>query len=348
MRGVAHAARGAPESAPGRTPPPAADCHIQIAFSRETPRRYPQGGASHLLPATIAAGAAGRYAAGMAQITGGGSLRPGGGFTLIELLVVVAIIALLIGILLPVLGHARESGRTTVCLAAQKNLAAAFVMYADDNDDGIVSSWTNRDPNPEFGIDHSWVDWPMFADGRRMRDGQLRRATDTENHKRGIRNGKLWPYLENVDIYHCPSDIRSKDRGMAGAIAWRTYSMPNWVSGDDTFWEPWLGGWKVTTRQTAIQFPTEKLVFLEESDPRGVNMGSWIMHIDIEQWVDPLTVWHKDASTLGYADGHAEVHKWASRQTIDMTANQQFDTPCPGNPDWAYLAGAWMNTKRGE
>jgi hypothetical protein len=260
-------------------------------------------------------------------------------------LVVIAIIALLIGILLPVLGHARESGKTTVCLAGQKNLAAAFVMYADSNDDSIVSSWTDT---RDYG--HSWVDWPMWPDGRYMSVGALRQATDTEGHKRGIRNGVLWPYLENVDIYHCPSDIRAKDRGMAGGIAWRTYSMPNWVSGDDSKWnwEPWLGGWRVTTRQTAIPFPTEKVIFLEESDFRGVNMDSWVMHIDIEKWVDPLTVWHKDAGTLGYADGHAEVHKWESRQTIEMSRNQQLDTDCPGNPDWAYLAAAWVNTKRGD
>ncbi|MBK7404813.1 MAG: prepilin-type N-terminal cleavage/methylation domain-containing protein [Phycisphaerales bacterium] len=274
-----------------------------------------------------------------------GARNRGLGFTLIELLVVIAIIALLIGILLPVLGTAREAGKTTVCLAGQKNLAAAFVMYANDNDDGIVGSWTNRDPNPSAGMDHSWVDWPMFPDGRRMGNVALKNATDTEGHKRGIRNGKLWPYLENDQIYHCPSDIRARDKGLAGNIAWRTYSMPNCMNGDNG-WEAWCGSWRVSERLVSVQFPTTKVVFLEESDPRGVNMNSWVMHIDKEQWVDPLTVWHKDASTLGFADGHAEVHKWSDRQTIDMTKNQQFDTQCEGNQDWAYLAAAWVNTKK--
>jgi prepilin-type N-terminal cleavage/methylation domain-containing protein/prepilin-type processing-associated H-X9-DG protein len=266
-------------------------------------------------------------------------------FTLIELLVVIAIIALLIGILLPALGRAREAGKTTVCLSSQKNLAAAFVMYSSDNDDRVVGSWTNRDPNPNNGMDHSWVDWPTRPAGQRMNTNQLKNAQDLEGHFRGIKNGQLWPYLENLDIYHCPSDLRAKGRGIAGALAWRTYSMPNCMNGDNG-WETWCGSKYVTERTINILFPTTKVAFLEESDPRGVNMNSWVMHLDEERWVDPLTVWHDDASTIGYADGHAEVHQWQSRQTIEMTEHQNFDTPCPGNPDWAYLAGAWMNTKR--
>jgi len=42
------------------------------------------------------------------------------GFTLIELLVVIAVIALLMGILMPVLRSAREQGRKAVCLSHVK------------------------------------------------------------------------------------------------------------------------------------------------------------------------------------------------------------------------------------
>src|SRR3990172_1683473 len=53
-------------------------------------------------------------------------------FTLIEVLVVVAIIALLISILLPSLSQARESARTSLCLANLKQLASATQMYTND------------------------------------------------------------------------------------------------------------------------------------------------------------------------------------------------------------------------
>jgi prepilin-type N-terminal cleavage/methylation domain-containing protein len=53
-------------------------------------------------------------------------------FTLIELLVVVAIIAVLIAILLPALGHAREAGRSTVCLSNLRSLGMICRQYADE------------------------------------------------------------------------------------------------------------------------------------------------------------------------------------------------------------------------
>jgi len=54
-------------------------------------------------------------------------------FTLIELMVVVAVIALMIGILLPALGSARASTRAVFCESNIKQLALGWTMYADDN-----------------------------------------------------------------------------------------------------------------------------------------------------------------------------------------------------------------------
>jgi prepilin-type N-terminal cleavage/methylation domain-containing protein/prepilin-type processing-associated H-X9-DG protein len=54
-------------------------------------------------------------------------------FTLIELLVVISIIAMLMGLLMPVLGRVRKSARSVVCLANLKRLALAGVMYAQSN-----------------------------------------------------------------------------------------------------------------------------------------------------------------------------------------------------------------------
>lgn len=61
--------------------------------------------------------------------------RPNPAFTLIELLVVVAIVAMLVGLLLPSLGRAREAGRLAVCLSNQRQLGAGLAAYAGEHDD---------------------------------------------------------------------------------------------------------------------------------------------------------------------------------------------------------------------
>ncbi len=65
------------------------------------------------------------------------------GFTLIELLVVVAIIALLVGILLPSLAAARRVSRQTVCMSNLRQLATSSAAYANDFK-GLTAgfSWT--------------------------------------------------------------------------------------------------------------------------------------------------------------------------------------------------------------
>ena len=55
-------------------------------------------------------------------------------FTLVELLVVISVIAVLTAILMPVLGGARQRGKSIVCLSNLRQMAIASQGYINSND----------------------------------------------------------------------------------------------------------------------------------------------------------------------------------------------------------------------
>ncbi|MBM4112945.1 MAG: type II secretion system protein [Phycisphaerae bacterium] len=70
------------------------------------------------------------------------------GFTLIELLVTLAVVALLIGLLTPALGMARESAQRLSCASCQHSIGSGMAMFAKDHRDRLPSSYFGR---PEIG-----------------------------------------------------------------------------------------------------------------------------------------------------------------------------------------------------
>ena len=111
----------------------------------------------------------------------------------------------------------------------------------------------------------------------------------------------------NTRSYHCPGDKRSALRPPGNGWGYDSYSKANPMNG---------GTWQspnqpVFTRFSELLAPTYSLTFLEESDPRGYNWGTWVMDVlPSPGWVDPFSIYHGNSSTFCFADGSAELHRW--------------------------------------
>ena len=216
-------------------------------------------------------------------------------FTLIELLVVIAVIAVLMAILMPSLNMAREQARSIQCRGNIRTLTMAWLMYKDENDGNLVGG--HPQVNTAVVVPAPWAVMPPNPE-----------SASVELKKEYIKRGMLWPYVKKVDVYRCPSDRRKNSA--YHKFAFRTYSIAGGMNGvAENSWEI-----KSCKKYTDVVQPATKLVFLAECDPRGYNMGSWVIYPKTKQWVDPFGVWHRDnSSTLSFADGHVEMHRWLSR-----------------------------------
>lgn len=61
-------------------------------------------------------------------------------FTLLELLVVIALLGLLMSILVPSLGKAKELAKTTKCMSNMRNMEVAHWMYVTSNDGRLIQA----------------------------------------------------------------------------------------------------------------------------------------------------------------------------------------------------------------
>jgi prepilin-type processing-associated H-X9-DG protein len=229
--------------------------------------------------------------------------------------VVIAIIAILAGMLLPALSRAKLKATGAACISNQKQMILGWLMYSGDHADRLVNFLQRRNDANEmpWRFDPPPV-MPVFPAGTSA-ERKIQLVIE-----QGYRQGALFRYAPSPGILHCPGDTRIKLK------AGRGYTYVS-LSGVGT-----LNGEADASqrlyKQSAFVNPSERFVWIEENDPRGENLGSWIMNQGSPQTdykgsslIDSTAVFHGNASTFNFADGHAESRKWLDRVMIKYSAS---------------------------
>lgn len=299
------------------------------------------------------------------QVDGGGNRKhdlAAAGFTLIELLVVIAIIAILAAMLLPALAKAKQKALAMQCLASEKQLITAWIMYAGDNQDNLVP---NRGRNGATGVNFSGdprqqINLQPGGQNANWCPGDLQPPNSADvmpgpypggsKYSWWIQAGLLYPYINNINVYHCPADhtIVPRGGGAFTAHALRTYSMNCYVQpmdapGNNTaLWTPPSGGpitgWAYFTKSATMARPgpSKTWVFIEES-PYSIDDGFFALDPrNSTQWFNSPAVLHGNGSVLSYADGHSAVRVWTDTSMI----NEKPATPSGNTDNWPASSGS--------
>ena len=248
-------------------------------------------------------------------------------FTLIELLVVISIIALLMAILLPSLGKAREQARRATCMANLRSIGQGIYLYAHDNDGRLVPgdwrvSWDVWGQVAEYP---RGCRMPPVAESREVNLGHLIRSGILPMP--GSKDHVLFcPSSKTPDGKHCYEDF-VQGWGSIARVATTGYMYNNSLDGFDGF---------VQDGQFAVLSHKNKINFL-----RGDGSVSTfnVKKLDFGSPEGPELL-QEVSLRYGVCFPTALLHRWLARGQVNLDEAMEFLSSPQG---WADSNSTLMN-----
>ena len=262
-------------------------------------------------------------------------------FTLIELLVVIAVIALLISLLLPALGGAREAGRRSRCLANLGQVGKAGSLYAlDHKREMFIPTFHPGDDNFGWFYPEYVSDWRLFLCPSTRNRVQIDEMLS-----------QTLPELVTVFGKDSPRDLvfsapnREADRGHSYEV-WGWFSPGRYLDGSH-YWGYDAGtlgnqiGWTgpgaypelssiateyvLKSMKTATS-PARTVLALDSDQDEFVNPVTGALPIpgSVNNWPEPWNNHGKAGLNIGFCDGHARWQRadWGLIETYLMGGDE--------------------------